>query len=133
MKGCKRVKAIALLLGCLMIGGGWISQAAAQDSDKPIVWRLQSTWPTGNLLHKSIQRLAEDVELMSGGRLRWEVMAGRGHCGGVRGTGRRAPGSHRRRPRLAGVTGPASIPRPVCTGRRPEVPLGSGVKNSLPG
>ena len=74
MKGCKRVKAVALLLGCLMIGGGWLSEAAAQDSDRPIVWRLQSTWPTGNLLHKSIQRLAEDVERMSGGRFRWQVM-----------------------------------------------------------
>ena len=74
MKGQMKIRAVALLLACLMIGGGWISQAAAENSPKPIVWQLQSTWPTGNLLHKSIQRLAETVEEMSGGRLRWEVM-----------------------------------------------------------
>ena len=60
MKGQMKIRAVALLLACLMIGGGWISQAAAENSAKPIVWQLQSTWPTGNLLHKSIQRLAEN-------------------------------------------------------------------------
>ena len=74
MKGCKNIMTVGLLVACLVIGGGWVSQAAAENDAKPIVWRLQSTWPTGNLLHKSIQRLAEDVEQMSGGRLRWEVM-----------------------------------------------------------
>ena len=74
MKGWNRIKATALLLACLVVGGGWISQVAAENRSKPIVWQLQSTWPTGNLLHKSIQRLAADVEEMSDGRLRWEVM-----------------------------------------------------------
>ena len=73
MERWKNIITVGLLAACLLVGG-WAAQTSAENSAKPIVWRLQSTWPTGNLLHKSIQRLAEDVEQMSGGRLRWEVM-----------------------------------------------------------
>ena len=49
--------------------------AFAQAPAKPIVWRLQSSWPAGTLVQQSLLELTKMVEEMSGGRLKWEVMA----------------------------------------------------------
>ncbi|HXH84721.1 MAG TPA: TRAP transporter substrate-binding protein [Candidatus Tectomicrobia bacterium] len=46
--------------------------AAAQQR---FVWKVQSAWPASNLLHISAVELARIIEEMSGGRLRWEMMA----------------------------------------------------------
>ena len=48
--------------------------ALAQAPAKPIVWRLQSSWPAGTLVQQSLLELTKMVEEMSGGRLKWEVM-----------------------------------------------------------
>ena len=48
--------------------------AFAQAPAKPIVWRLQSSWPAGSLVQQSLLELTKMVEEMSGGRLKWEVM-----------------------------------------------------------
>lgn len=47
--------------------------AAAQP--RPITWKVQSTWPTASPPHISFLELAKKVEEMSGGRLKWEVLA----------------------------------------------------------
>lgn len=46
--------------------------AAAQPR---FVWKVQSAWPAANLLHHSAVELAKIIEEMSGGRLKWEMMA----------------------------------------------------------
>jgi TRAP-type mannitol/chloroaromatic compound transport system substrate-binding protein len=51
-----------------------LSVAFAQAPAKPIVWRLQSSWPAGSLVQQSLLELTKMVEEMSGGRLKWEVM-----------------------------------------------------------
>jgi TRAP-type mannitol/chloroaromatic compound transport system substrate-binding protein len=39
------------------------------------VWKVQSAWPASNLLHISAVELGKSIEEMSGGRLKWEMMA----------------------------------------------------------
>jgi TRAP-type mannitol/chloroaromatic compound transport system substrate-binding protein len=39
------------------------------------VWKVQSAWPASNLLHISAVELGRSIEEMSGGRLKWEMMA----------------------------------------------------------
>lgn len=56
-------------------GMGWQPTiASAQGQSKPIVWRLQTSWPASNLIQLSVQELARIIDEMSGGRLKWEVM-----------------------------------------------------------
>ncbi|MDR7445835.1 MAG: C4-dicarboxylate ABC transporter, partial [Armatimonadota bacterium] len=40
----------------------------------PIVWKIQSTWPTRDIFHEVIVSLAQRVNEMSGGRLRFDVL-----------------------------------------------------------
>lgn len=40
----------------------------------PIVWKVQSTWPTRDIFHEVIVSLAQRVNEMSGGRLRFDVL-----------------------------------------------------------
>ena len=42
----------------------------AQGQAKPIVWRLQTSWPASNLIQLSVKELAKMIEEMSGGRLK---------------------------------------------------------------
>jgi TRAP-type mannitol/chloroaromatic compound transport system substrate-binding protein len=71
-----RVVVVSTLV-LLMLGGAmwdYPSLAPAQTRPKTIVWKLQSTWPSGNLLQQSVQELAKMIDQMSGGRLRLEVL-----------------------------------------------------------
>ncbi len=64
---------LALSAALLLLAGVIVwSPAGAQQ---PIVWKVQSAWPAANLLHISAVELAKMIEEMSGGRLRWEMMA----------------------------------------------------------
>ncbi len=40
---------------------------------KPIVWKLGGGWPAANPFHHSVIEIGKQVELMSGGRLKWEI------------------------------------------------------------
>ncbi len=40
----------------------------------PTVWKVQSTWPTRDIFHEVIVSLAQRVNEMSGGRLRFDVL-----------------------------------------------------------
>jgi TRAP-type mannitol/chloroaromatic compound transport system substrate-binding protein len=60
------------LVGLLCVVSPW--SAAAQTASKPMVWKMQSTWPGANLLHYSAQELAKMIDEMSGGRLKMEVL-----------------------------------------------------------
>lgn len=61
---------VAFTLG-LCLGRG----PAPAQAQKQFVWKVQSTWPAANLLQQSPIELAKMVEQMSGGRLKWEVLA----------------------------------------------------------
>jgi TRAP-type mannitol/chloroaromatic compound transport system substrate-binding protein len=76
MKRLRRSVILALTLAVIALGGmAWQHLTApAEAQSKRIVWKLQSTWPSGNLLQLSVQELAKMVEQMSGGRLKWEVL-----------------------------------------------------------
>jgi len=52
----------------------WHGPGAASAQQK-FVWKVQSAWPASNLLHISAVELGKAVEEMSGGRLKWEMMA----------------------------------------------------------
>ena len=67
---------MAFCLMFLLCGGtGWQQAVVqAQGQSKPIVWRLQTSWPASNLIQLSVQELAKMIDEMSGGRLKWEVM-----------------------------------------------------------
>jgi TRAP-type mannitol/chloroaromatic compound transport system substrate-binding protein len=43
------------------------------DAQKPITWRMQTTWPAGMSLHASAVALANRIGELSGGRLRIDV------------------------------------------------------------
>jgi TRAP-type mannitol/chloroaromatic compound transport system substrate-binding protein len=60
---------VLLLAGVLWHGPG---TATAQQR---FVWKVQSAWPATNLLHISAVELGKMIEEMSGGRLKWEMMA----------------------------------------------------------
>ena len=63
---------VSFTLGVASVGlVTWYQPAHAQ---RPIVWKVQSSWPAANLLHYSPIELAKMIEQMSSGRLKWEVM-----------------------------------------------------------
>jgi TRAP-type mannitol/chloroaromatic compound transport system substrate-binding protein len=63
---------VSFVLGVTSVGlVTWYHPAHAQ---RPIVWKVQSSWPAANLLHYSPLELAKMIEQMSAGRLKWEVM-----------------------------------------------------------
>jgi TRAP-type mannitol/chloroaromatic compound transport system substrate-binding protein len=53
----------------------WRGPGAATAQPQRFVWKVQSAWPASNLLHVSAVELGKMIEEMSGGRLRWEMMA----------------------------------------------------------
>ena len=57
-------------LTALAVAAGGASIASAQS----IEWKVQSTWPQANLLHESPVLMAKQIEEMSGGRLKMNVM-----------------------------------------------------------
>lgn len=63
-----------MLLGAVVLAG--LVLAAAERpamAQKPIVWKLGGGWPAANPFHHSVIEIAKQVELMSAGRLKWEV------------------------------------------------------------
>ena len=50
------------------------SSVHAQTPPASITWKVQSTWPQANLLHESPVRMAKQIEEMSAGRLKMNVM-----------------------------------------------------------
>lgn len=67
-----RILAAPLLLAATATG---ISTAMAQaPAAGSITWKVQSTWPQANLLHESPILMAKQIEEMSGGRLKMNVM-----------------------------------------------------------
>jgi TRAP-type mannitol/chloroaromatic compound transport system substrate-binding protein len=62
---------VALLLGLDLAHLVSTREAAAQ---RPIVWKIQSTWPAADIFHESALSLARKIEQMSGGQFRWEIL-----------------------------------------------------------
>lgn len=46
----------------------------AMAAPAPIVWKVQSTWPTRDIFHESFVDLAKKINEMSGGRFRFDVL-----------------------------------------------------------
>src|SRR5262245_2471682 len=59
----------------LLIAADFAPAAAQAPAAKEVTWKVQSTWPTANLLHESPLIMAKAIEEMSGGRLKMNVMA----------------------------------------------------------
>lgn len=76
MQRLRRIVVVTSILTVLVCSGvTWhLPAVSAQTPAKPIVWRLQTAWPSGNLIQKSVVELKKMVEEMSGGRLKWEVL-----------------------------------------------------------
>ncbi|MGH7387853.1 MAG: TRAP transporter substrate-binding protein [Candidatus Rokuibacteriota bacterium] len=53
----------------------WRGPGPVGAQPQKFVWKVQSAWPAANLLHISAVELARMIEEMSGGRLKWEMMA----------------------------------------------------------
>jgi TRAP-type mannitol/chloroaromatic compound transport system substrate-binding protein len=66
---------IAFALPVLILAGVLWRGPGSADAQQRFVWKVQSAWPATNLLHVSAVELAKMVEEMSGGRLKWEMMA----------------------------------------------------------
>ena len=47
--------------------------APALAQEKVIKWKVQGFVPAGMLYHETLQRTAEEVKTLTGGRLVWEV------------------------------------------------------------
>lgn len=48
-----------------------VREAVAQ---RPIVWKVQSTWPAADIFHQSVIDLGKKIEEMSGGQFKWEIL-----------------------------------------------------------
>ncbi len=64
---------LALSVALLLLAAAILRPPAG--AQQPIVWKVQTAWPAGNLLHVSAVELGKMIEEMSGGRLRWEMSA----------------------------------------------------------
>lgn len=65
---------VLALVAAVLTAGFLQSQNAMAQPPGPIVWKMQSTWPTAVLPHISFLELAKKVETLSGGRLKWEIL-----------------------------------------------------------
>lgn len=63
--------AIAAGATAATIGFPYVKTASAQA---PIVWRVQSTWPSRDIFHETFLDLAKKIEEIAGGRFRFEVL-----------------------------------------------------------
>ena len=66
---------IAFALPVLVLAAVLWHGPGAASAQQKFVWKVQSAWPASNLLHISAVELGKAVEEMSGGRLKWEMMA----------------------------------------------------------
>ena len=71
-------KLIAAPIIATTLAAGVTTASAQAPAPAPsgggITWKVQSTWPQANLLHESPQIMAKQIEEMSGGRLKMNVM-----------------------------------------------------------
>jgi TRAP-type mannitol/chloroaromatic compound transport system substrate-binding protein len=66
---------IAFALPVLILAAVLWHGPGAASAQQRFVWKVQSAWPASNLLHISAVELAKSIEEMSGGRLKWDMMA----------------------------------------------------------
>jgi TRAP-type mannitol/chloroaromatic compound transport system substrate-binding protein len=66
---------IAFALPVLILAAVLWHGPNSASAQQRFVWKVQSAWPASNLLHISAVELAKSIEEMSGGRLKWEMMA----------------------------------------------------------
>ncbi len=66
---------IAFALPVLILAAVLWRGPGAASAQQRFTWKVQSAWPASNLLHISAVELAKSIEEMSGGRLKWEMMA----------------------------------------------------------
>ena len=72
MKGSNRLIITTVLLAtCLMLL--CLPAVSSAKGDKPIVWKIQTPWPTAVWTHKSAEMWAKDVEALSGGQLKIDL------------------------------------------------------------
>lgn len=62
-----------ILIALVVILGNYMVTAAYAQS-KPIVWKGQSHCPATNPIHICALQAAKSIEMMSGGRLKWDLM-----------------------------------------------------------
>jgi TRAP-type mannitol/chloroaromatic compound transport system substrate-binding protein len=66
---------IAFALPVLILAAVLWHGPGSANAQQRFVWKVQSAWPSSNLLHISAVELAKSIEEMSAGRLKWEMMA----------------------------------------------------------
>jgi TRAP-type mannitol/chloroaromatic compound transport system substrate-binding protein len=66
---------IAFALPVLILAAVLWHGPGSASAQQRFVWKVQSAWPASNLLHISAVELAKSIEEMSGGRLKWDMMA----------------------------------------------------------
>lgn len=79
MRGTRCVNALLLLAALISLVACSQEQAttAVDDDDRLFNWKLVTTWPPNlPINHDAVVKFAEDVEIMSRGRLRIQVFAG---------------------------------------------------------
>ncbi|MCG8641956.1 MAG: TRAP transporter substrate-binding protein [Desulfobacterales bacterium] len=64
---------IAFVSLSFFLGLTFLSIPGLADAQKPITWRMQTTWPAGMALHDSAVELANRISELSGGRLKIEI------------------------------------------------------------
>jgi TRAP-type mannitol/chloroaromatic compound transport system substrate-binding protein len=69
------VLASLFLTCCLLTGAVGLGSALAASADKPIVWKVQTPWPPALWQHKAAQVWAQDIEKLSGGRMKIDLYA----------------------------------------------------------
>lgn len=90
MKKVRKFRLVALLLvvsmlfaGCSSNSTGGNAPATTGESTEVIRWTMQSSWPSGLLLHEMAERWAEEVKITSGGRLIIDVLPAGSLVGGA--------------------------------------------------
>ena len=69
------VLASLFLTCCLLTGAVGLGSALAVSADKPVVWKVQTPWPPALWQHKAAQIWAQDIEKLSGGRMKIDLYA----------------------------------------------------------
>jgi TRAP-type mannitol/chloroaromatic compound transport system substrate-binding protein len=66
---------LAFALPVLILAAAIWRQPSTAAAQQKFVWKVQTAWPASNFLHISAVELGKMIEEMSGGRLKWEMMA----------------------------------------------------------
>ncbi len=74
----RRISRRTFLKSAVVVGAGAATgvfpRVRVARAQAPVVWKIQSTWPSRDIFHETVVSLAQRVNEMSGGRLRFDVL-----------------------------------------------------------